>query len=67
MATVEHHPTEQRFVLHGVSWQTYTALRDAPENYHVRMTFDRGDLEMMSPSKRHEQVATLIAADPSLG
>ena len=60
MTTVEHHPAGQRFLLQGISWQTYVALRDVRENYHVRMTYDRGDLEMMSPSKRHEQAATLI-------
>lgn len=36
------------------------ALRDAPENYHVRMTYDRGELEMMSPSKPHEQYTRLL-------
>jgi len=46
-------------LLHGVSWETYVALRDAPENSHLRMIFDRGDLEMMSPSKPHEQFAAL--------
>lgn len=55
MATAEKAPAEQRFLLHGITWQTYLELRDAPENYHVRMTYDRGSLEMMSPSKRHEQ------------
>lgn len=60
MATVEQLPCEQRFVLHGVDWQTYVALRDAPSNEGVRMTFDRGELEMMSPSKRHESLGYLI-------
>ena len=31
-----------------------------PENHHVRMTYDRGELEMMSPSKLHEQLSYLI-------
>jgi len=60
MSTVEPRAPGERFVLSGVSWETYVALRDAPENYHVRMTYDRGDLEMMSPSRRHEKFATLI-------
>ncbi len=52
--------TPERFMLYGVSWETYVALRDAPENDHVRMTYDRGELEMMSPSKPHEQFARLL-------
>ncbi len=61
MTTIDPPRAPERFLLHGVSWETYTALRDAPENYHVRMTYDRGDLEMMSPSKPHEQYARLLA------
>jgi Uma2 family endonuclease len=53
-------PAPERFLLHGVSWQTYVALRDAPENDNVRMTYDRGDLEMMSPSRPHEQSARIL-------
>jgi hypothetical protein len=60
MTTVSHPPTPSRFLLYGVSWETYVALRDAPENYSVRMTYDRGELEMMSPSKPHEQYAALL-------
>ena len=60
MATVENVQAEQRFLLHGVSWQTYVGLRDSPENEHVRMTYDRGEMEIMSPSKTHEQYASLI-------
>jgi Uma2 family endonuclease len=56
MATAE----AERFVLYGVTWDAYVALRDAPENYHVRMTYDRGTLEMMSPSRRHERIAVLL-------
>lgn len=46
MTTVERPQSGQRFRLCGISWETYVALRDVPENQHVRMTFDRGDLEM---------------------
>jgi Uma2 family endonuclease len=60
MATAEFVQTEPRFLLHGVPWREYTALRELPENRHVRMTYDRGDLEMMSPSKWHEQLSYLI-------
>ena len=46
--------------LDRVRWETYGDLRDSPENDHVRMTFDRGVLVLMSPSKRHERIASLI-------
>jgi Uma2 family endonuclease len=38
----------------------YQQLRDVPEMYNVRMTFDEGDLEMMSPSSLHERFSRLI-------
>lgn len=60
MATVEQPAPEQRFVLYGVSWDVYEALRDSDENYQVRMTFDEGALELMSPSARHESVKRLV-------
>lgn len=34
-------------VLQGITWQQYVDLRDREENNHVRMTYDRGDLELM--------------------
>jgi Uma2 family endonuclease len=61
MSTFERVPAEQRFVLHGISWQTYLNLRESPENEHVHMTYDQGELEMMSPSRTHEQYASFIA------
>lgn len=60
MSTINSPPATDRFVLYGVPWETYVALREVPENYHVRMTYDRGELEMMSPSKPHEHSAELL-------
>ena len=60
MATANQCSAEPRFVLYGVPWQVYLALRTLPENEHVRMTYDRGALEMMRPSKRHEQFAVMV-------
>ena len=51
---------EPRLVLRGVGWQTYQALRNAPENYNIRMTYDEGVLELISPSIRHERFGSLI-------
>ena len=47
-------------VLHGISWKMYRRLRKMPENYNIRMTYDRGELEFMSPSPLHEGIATLL-------
>ncbi len=60
MATASHLQPEQRVVLRGVSWQTYNALVDETESSAVRLTYDRGRLEMMSPSRDHERFKTLI-------
>jgi Uma2 family endonuclease len=51
---------EERVFLKGVSWETYQSLRSADENYHLRMTYDRGALEIVSPSRKHEQISYLI-------
>lgn len=60
MATAVRLQPEQRFLLHGVSWQTYNALLDDLESSAVRLTYDRGMLELMSPSQDHERFKTLI-------
>jgi Uma2 family endonuclease len=60
MATALNLQPEQRFVLHGVSWQTYIALLEEVESSGVRFTYDRGSLEMMSPSRDHERFKTLM-------
>lgn len=52
--------TEERVLLRDVPWSLYTQLNDNPANYHLRMTYDRGVLEIMSPSALHELYANLI-------
>ncbi len=63
MATVEQVALagESRVVLSGVSWELYEALRENEENWHVRMAYDEGTLELMSPSPNHETITALIA------
>lgn len=49
-------------VLHGISWATYTALlEDLAEQPGHRFAYDRGTLEIMSPSDLHEKLKTLLA------
>jgi Uma2 family endonuclease len=55
MATVLS-PPEQRVTLHNVSWETYERLlADLQDSSAPRMTYDRGTLEIMSPSSEHER------------
>ena len=60
MATVSAVSHEARNVLYEIAWHTYLELRENPENYHLRMTYDQGALEIMSPSARHEGYARYI-------
>ena len=61
MATVlERHQAEERLVLDGVSWSTYEALLADLEHGGVRLTYDHGRLEIVSPSRQHERFKRLI-------
>jgi Uma2 family endonuclease len=44
----------QRFLMHGVDWQTYEKVLDAFGDRPIRITYDRGSLELMSPLPIHE-------------
>jgi Uma2 family endonuclease len=46
----------QRFLLCGVGWEGYEKILEAVAESHVRVTYDRGDLELMSPLPIHEAV-----------
>lgn len=58
MATIEKPPAAWvapgHLLLRGIGWELYEQLREVGENWGVRMTYDRGNLEMMSPSVGHE-------------
>ncbi|HUY32529.1 MAG TPA: Uma2 family endonuclease [Pirellulales bacterium] len=63
MATVEQTKTREStapIVLCGVPWNLYEQLREIEANWHVRMTYNHGSLELMAPSARHEDYARLI-------
>ena len=53
-------PAEQGFVLGGMDWELYEALLERIGDRHVFVTYDRGSLEIMSPSREHEVYARLI-------
>lgn len=58
---VEELIASNHFVLHNVSWETYEALLKDLEHSHVRLTYDNGDLEFMSPLPKHEREKKLLA------
>jgi Uma2 family endonuclease len=65
MATTTQPPTEWpstegRLLLHGVGWNDYEAMLDIVGERHIRVTFDRGTMEVTMPSQRHEQAAQLL-------
>jgi Uma2 family endonuclease len=43
----------QAFVLTGIDWATYRKISEALTDHHVRLTYDRGDLELMTKSIFH--------------
>jgi Uma2 family endonuclease len=60
MATVLRAP-DQRVLLDNISWDLYERLLAANRDRSVpRFTYDRGQLEIMSPSAEHEQLKETI-------
>ncbi len=53
----------QRMILHGVSWATYERLlADFQDSHAAHFAYDRGVLEIMAPSFKHETVNRTLAA-----
>jgi Uma2 family endonuclease len=54
-------PAEHRIILHNTSWETYERLmKERGESRVPRFAYDRGELEIMSPSTEHESIAYYI-------
>ncbi|MCY2967937.1 MAG: hypothetical protein NT069_30630, partial [Planctomycetota bacterium] len=53
--------SEQRLLLDGVTWETYDQLLRLFEGRHLRLNYDRGRLEIMTTSGRHERWNRLSA------
>ena len=50
-------PGESRVVLHNISWESYEGLlADLEDCSAPRLTYDRGELEIMSPDAKHESI-----------
>jgi Uma2 family endonuclease len=53
---------EEKFISSGVSWQMYEALLvKLEDNFHYRVTYLDGILEIVSPSIRHESIKKRLA------
>ena len=52
--------TDTQVFLSDIDWDTYEKLRASERNRNIRMTYDDGELELMSPSKLHERIAELL-------
>jgi Uma2 family endonuclease len=52
-------PAEQRFLLGGIEWSTYRAISDALTGRHLRITYDRGNLDLMTISGAHGHLGRL--------
>jgi Uma2 family endonuclease len=61
MATVVS-PPEQRIVLDNITWDVYEQLLATNRDRSVpRFTYDRGRLEIMSPSAEHEELKHTVS------
>jgi Uma2 family endonuclease len=59
MSIIALHP-ETRVVLSNISWATYEAILADSDSCGKRFTYDRGTLEIMSPSSAHEWFHKLL-------
>jgi Uma2 family endonuclease len=59
-STTQSAGAEQRFLLHDVRWQTYQTLLSERNGGRYRITYDRGRLEFMTLSPRHERIGELF-------
>jgi Uma2 family endonuclease len=50
----------QRFLFHDIDWRQYGTILEAIEQQHLRTTYDRGSLELMTLSSEHERYKNLL-------
>lgn len=53
--TLAASPSGPAFLLHEVSWKFYQDLLEQIGGQNIRVTYDRGDMELMSPLPKHER------------
>ncbi|ETX05975.1 MAG: hypothetical protein ETSY2_19840 [Candidatus Entotheonella gemina] len=54
-------PVTQRMILRGIRWHTYRQLAADLGEAPVRLAYDRGTLEVMTPSFEHERINRLLS------
>lgn len=58
---IRHMPAGSTLIIPDVSWAEYEQLlADLGDGYAVRLTYDQGRLEIMSPSSRHGKYAAFV-------
>lgn len=58
---IDHLPEGATLVIHRVSWDEYERLlEDVSERSHLRISYDCGKLEIMSPLPEHEEYGRFI-------
>jgi Uma2 family endonuclease len=58
---ISHLPTGGRLTLYEIGWEEYEQLLDqVGEDSHLRITYDNGRLEIMTPSAKHEKYKNLL-------
>ena len=61
IAAIEHVPTGATLRIPDVRWEDYDQLlADLGDDYHVRVSYDCGCLEIMSPFPEHEEFAEVV-------
>jgi hypothetical protein len=51
---VARNDSHQRFVVYNVGWQGHEAMLQLVGDRPIRLAYDRGNLELITPSKKHE-------------
>ena len=59
--TLASPPIEQQFLLEDADWELYEAILERVGDRHIFVTYDRGRLELMSPSYKHDKRGRRIA------
>jgi Uma2 family endonuclease len=59
---IEHLPEGSTLVIHQFSWDEYEILVEVLDRPKLRVTYDNGRLEIVSPSSRHEKYSLVIEA-----
>jgi Uma2 family endonuclease len=52
---------KERLLLHNISWQSYEDLLREFDERRLRLTYDRGNLEIMTRSLEHESYASFLS------